>query len=62
MSQPVAKRPLFLSLMRFWQALRGRIEQHARPDEAEGATDAATAVFAHFLALAEKAQTAEAVA
>lgn len=50
------------AMLGFWQALRCRIEQHARADEAEGATDAATAVFSHFLALAEKAQTGEAVA
>ena len=50
------------AMLGFWQALRSRIEQHARADEAEGATDAATAVFAHFLALAEKAQAAEVVA
>ncbi|MDC8754829.1 biliverdin-producing heme oxygenase [Erythrobacter sp. sf7] len=50
------------AMLGFWQALRSRIEQHPGTDEAEGATDAATAVFAHFLALAEKAQTAEAVA
>lgn len=50
------------AMLGFWQALRSRIEQHARPSEAEGATDAATAVFAHFLAVAENAQAAEAVA
>lgn len=44
------------TMLGFWQALRARIEQHARPDEAEGATDAATAVFAHFLATAQDAE------
>lgn len=50
------------AMLGFWQALRSRIEQHAPANEAEGATDAATAVFAHFLAVAEEAQAAEAVA
>ena len=48
------------AMLGFWQALRERIEQQARPSEADGATSAATAVFAHFLAVAEGAQTAEA--
>ena len=39
--------------MAFWQALRSRIERPAAPAEAEGATRAAEAVFAHFLAVAE---------
>ncbi len=50
------------AMLGFWQALRGRIEQHAAPDEADGATRAASAVFAHFLAVAEGAQGAEAMA
>jgi heme oxygenase len=48
------------AMLGFWQALRERIEQQARPSEAEGATNAATAVFAHFLAVAENAEAAEA--
>jgi heme oxygenase (biliverdin-IX-beta and delta-forming) len=39
--------------MTFWQDLRARIEGPAAPDEAAGATRAAEAVFAHFLAVAE---------
>ncbi|MBA4007702.1 MAG: hypothetical protein C0486_02840 [Erythrobacter sp.] len=38
--------------MAFWQGLRARIERPAAPAEAEGATRAAEAVFAHFLAAA----------
>lgn len=41
------------TMMAFWQGLRARIERPAEPDEAEGATRAAEAVFAHFLAVAE---------
>jgi heme oxygenase len=41
------------AMMAFWQALRSRIETPARPGEAEGATRAAEAVFAHFLSVAE---------
>ncbi len=48
------------AMLGFWQALRARIEQQAGAREAAGATSAATAVFAHFLAVAENAQTAEA--
>jgi len=40
----------------FWQGLRVRIERRADPAEAAGATRAATAVFAHFLAVAEGTQ------
>lgn len=40
------------AMLGFWQALRGRIEQPAEADEAAGATRAAQAVFAHFLAVA----------
>jgi heme oxygenase len=40
------------TMLAFWQALRSRIEQRTEPAEAEGATRAATAVFAHFLAVA----------
>jgi hypothetical protein len=40
-------------MLAFWQALRASIEHRADPCEAEGATRAATAVFAHFLAVAE---------
>jgi heme oxygenase len=42
------------AMLAFWQGLRARIEQHAAPTEAAGATRAATAVFAHFLAVAEQ--------
>lgn len=41
----------------FWQALRTRIEQRAAPDEAAGATHAAEAVFAYFLAVAQGPQS-----
>lgn len=44
------------AMMAFWQGLRARIEQPAAPGEAAGATGAAEAVFAHFLAVAEQAQ------
>jgi len=44
------------SMLGFWQALRSQIEQQAGTGEAEGATDAATAVFAHFLAVAQDAE------
>lgn len=44
------------AMLGFWQALRDRIEQHVAPAEAAGATTAASAVFAHFLAVAEEAQ------
>jgi heme oxygenase len=46
-------------MMDFWQGLRSRIERPADPDEAEGATRAAEAVFAHFLAVAERGQATE---
>jgi heme oxygenase len=46
------------AMLGFWQALRARIEHHAEADEAEGATDAATAVFAHFLTVAQDAEAA----
>lgn len=46
------------AMLGFWQALRERIEQQAEPCEAEGATSAATAVFAHFLAVTQPAQDA----
>ena len=39
--------------MAFWQDLRARIERPAAASEAEGATRAAEAVFAHFLGVAE---------
>lgn len=42
------------AMMAFWQALRARIETPAAPGEAEGATRAAQAVFAHFLGVAEQ--------
>lgn len=48
------------AMLGFWQALRERIEQQAEARTAEGATSAATAVFAHFLAVAENAEAAEA--
>jgi hypothetical protein len=41
------------AMMAFWQALRRRIERPAVPAEVAGATRAAEAVFAHFLAAAE---------
>lgn len=41
------------AMMAFWQVLRTRIERPAAPAEAAGATRAAEAVFAHFLAVAE---------
>lgn len=41
------------AMMGFWQALRGRIDEPAEAGEAAGATRAATAVFAHFQAVAE---------
>lgn len=44
----------------FWQALRARIEQQVDPCEAEGATSAARAVFAHLLAVVENAEAAKA--
>lgn len=46
-------------MMAFWQALRTRIERPALPGEAAGATRAAEAVFAHFLAVAEQGQAIE---
>lgn len=45
-------------MMAFWQGLRARIERPAAPEEAEGATRAAEAVFAHFLAIAEHGEVA----
>lgn len=42
--------------MAFWQDLRARIERPADAAEAEGATRAAEAVFAHFLGVAEAAE------
>lgn len=47
------------AMMGFWQGLRARIERPAAPAEAAGATRAAEAVFAHFLAVADHAQTCE---
>jgi heme oxygenase (biliverdin-IX-beta and delta-forming) len=38
------------AMLDFWQALRARIERPAAPEEAAGASAAAAAVFAHFLA------------
>jgi heme oxygenase len=49
------------AMMGFWQGLRAQIERPADSAEAEGATRAAEAVFAHFLAAAEAAQTSETV-
>ncbi|MCL9999129.1 MAG: biliverdin-producing heme oxygenase [Erythrobacter sp.] len=46
--------------MAFWQGLRARIERPAAPAEAEGATRAAEAVFAHFLGVAEGGQAEDA--
>jgi heme oxygenase len=48
------------AMMAFWQALRTRIERPAAPAEAAGATRAAEAVFAHFLAAAHTAGAVEA--
>jgi len=47
------------AMMAFWQGLRARIERPAEPAEAEGATRAAEAVFAHFLAVAQGATAPE---
>lgn len=47
------------AMMHFWQGLRARIEQPASPAEADGATRAAEAVFAHFLSVADHPQAAE---
>ncbi len=47
------------AMMSFWQSLRTRIERPAAVAEAEGATRAAEAVFAHFLAVAETARLPE---
>lgn len=41
------------AMMSFWQGLRARIERPARAAEAEGAAQAAEAVFAHFVAVAD---------
>ena len=49
------------AMMTFWQSLRARIEAPAAPAEAEGATRAAEAVFAHFLAVAERGRLAQEV-
>jgi hypothetical protein len=46
------------AMMAFWQGLRTRIERPASPAEATGAADAAAAVFAHFLKVAEHAEAA----
>lgn len=45
------------AMMDFWQSLRDRIERPVTLVEAEGATCAAEAVFAHFLAVAGAGQT-----
>ena len=47
------------AMMAFWQSLRARIERPATLAEAAGATRAAEAVFAHFLAVADHAEAAE---
>lgn len=47
------------AMMTFWQGLRSRIERPAVAAEARGATRAAEAVFAHFLAVADGAHQAE---
>lgn len=47
------------AMMAFWQGLRARIEQPANPADAAGATRAAEAVFAHFLAVADGAQMSD---
>jgi len=48
------------AMMAFWQALRAQIERPAAPAEAAGATRAAEAVFAHFLAVADAPEGAPA--
>lgn len=50
------------AMLTFWQGLRERIETRADPVEAAGATRAATAVFAHFLAVADEAHPAKVAA
>jgi len=50
------------AMMTFWQGLRAQIERPADPAEAAGATRAAEAVFAHFLAVAEAGRAAQAPA
>lgn len=47
------------TMMAFWQTLRQRIDQPASAAEAQGATHAAEAVFAHFLAAADAEQYSE---
>lgn len=49
------------AMLGFWQGLRARIERQAEDAEAAGATRAASAVFAHFLAVAEHARPEGAV-
>lgn len=49
------------AMMAFWQSLRSRIERPAAPAEAEAATRASAAVFAHFLAVAEGSTVNESV-
>jgi heme oxygenase len=44
------------AMLGFWKGLRKRLEQAAAPTETAGATRAAKAVFAHFLAVAEAAR------
>ncbi len=44
------------AMMAFWQGLRSLIERPADAAEAEGATRAAEAVFAHFLGVAARAE------
>lgn len=48
------------AMMAFWQALRERIDGPVVIAQVEGATRAAEAVFAHFLAVAESGQAPEA--
>lgn len=48
------------AMMTFWQSLRARIEKPAAAGEAQAATAAAEAVFAHFLAVADAAHALEA--
>lgn len=47
------------AMMAFWQSLRARIERPATPAEAQSATRAAEAVFAHFLSVADHPPVAE---
>lgn len=49
------------AMMGFWQGLRARIERPAHAEEAAGASAAAAAVFAHFLAATGEGRPLESV-